>query len=101
MRELLIAPTVLATFEAGQIRVQSVPVQIIEVTDEGGILLQARVNRGDPELPNWAQQTYILSGKQFCTLVSEKTIPDPEPAGLLMAKNMMARQNVANAKEPC
>jgi hypothetical protein len=98
MRELLIEPTILATFEAGQLRVQGLPVSIREVTDEGGILLQARVNLGTPEKPIMARRTYTLSGAQFCVLVSDKTVPDPEPAGLLMAKNMMVRQNRAETE---
>ena len=95
MREVMIAPGVLATFEMGKIRVQGVPVSIIEVTEEGGILLQAKVNIGDLAHPIMAHQTYTLSGEQFCMLVKDHNVPDPEPAGLLMAKNMMARQQRA------
>lgn len=98
MRALLIEPTVLATFEAGQLRVQGLPVSIIDVTDEGGILLQIRVSPGTPEKSLVARQTYTLSGAQFCALVSDKTVPDPEPAGLLMAKNRMVRQNRAETE---
>jgi hypothetical protein len=98
MRELLIEPTVLATFEAGQLRVQGLPASIIDVTDEGGILLQVRVNLGTPEKSLMARRTYTLSGAQFCVLVSDKTVPDPEPAGLLMAKNRMVRQNRAETE---
>lgn len=100
MRELMIAPTTVATFDAGQLRVQGVPVRILEVTDEGGVLVQAHVNQGTPAEPIWADTTYILSGEQFCTLVSEKPVPDAEPAGLLLAKNMLVRQNRTATERP-
>lgn len=92
LREILLAPGISATFAMGKLRIQGVPVSIIEVTDEGGVLLQAQVNIGDLAHPIMARQTYTLSGKQFCTLVSDRNVPDPEPAGLLMARNMLARQ---------
>lgn len=99
MREILLAPGVFATFDLGKLRVQGVPASIIGVTDEGGVLLQAQVNLGDPAHPIMARQTYTLSGKQFCTLVSDRHVPDPEPAGLLMARNMLARQRSAAPPE--
>src|SRR5215471_1540002 len=92
MREILLAPGVSATFDMGKLRIQGVPVSIMAVTDEGGVLLQAQVNIGDLAHPFMAYQTYTLSGRQFCTLVSDRHVPDPEPAGLLMARNMLARQ---------
>lgn len=100
MRELMLAPAIIATYHADQLRVQGVPVQIVEVTDGGGIHLQAWVNLGTLEKPMMATRTYILSGEQFCALVSEKVVPDPGLAGLLMAKNRLTRQQRDQAAKP-
>lgn len=93
MRQILLTPQIPVTFEEKQalIRVQGVPASILEVTNEGGVLLQARTNIGDPAHPIMAQRTYILRGAQFWQLTSGHPAFDAEAAGLFMAKHLMAR----------
>ncbi len=78
-----------------QIWIDGVRVTIIEVTDTGGIRLQARVQVGGTEAePPWTMlRTYIFSGAQFWELVSGQPVDDPEQAGLFEAKKMMAQQS--------
>lgn len=78
--------------EQQQIWIAGVLVAIIEATDFGGIRLQARAQvGGGPEGPWTELRTYIFSGAQFWKLVSGQPVDDPELAGLLEAKQMMAK----------
>ena len=78
--------------DQGHIRIAGVLVSIIEVTDTGGIRLQARAQvRGAEAGQPWTElRTYIFSGAQFWKLVSDQSVDDPEQAGLFEAKKMMA-----------
>ncbi len=70
---------------------QDVPVRIIEVTDVGGVLVQARAQVAGKSGGRWAERrTYILSGAQFWELVSGQSVADAEAAGLIEAKRLMA-----------
>lgn len=81
--------------DLGHIRIAGVRVTIIEVTDTGGIRLQAWARvRGAEAGPPWTElRTYIFSGVQFWKLVSDQPVDDPEQAGLFEAKKMMAQQS--------
>ena len=78
--------------ERRQIWIAEVRVAIIEVTDTGGIRLQARAQvRGAEVGRPWTElRTYIFSSAQFWKLVSDQPVDDPEQAGLFEAKKMMA-----------
>ena len=75
--------------EQQQIWIARVRVAITEVTDDG-IRLRARAQVGGPEGPWTELRTYIFSGTQFWKLVSGQPVDDPEQAGLMEAKKMMA-----------
>jgi hypothetical protein len=81
--------------EQRQIWIAGVRVTIIEVTDTGGIRLQARAQvRGAKAGRPWTElRTYIFSGAQFWKLVSDQPVDDSEQAGLFEAKKMMAQQS--------
>ena len=77
--------------DLGHIRIAGVRVTIIEVTDFGGIRLQARPQVRGAEVGQWTElRTYIFSGAQFWKLVSGQPTGDPEQIGLFEAKKMMA-----------
>ncbi len=81
--------------DQGHIWIAGARVSIIEVTDTGGIRLQARPQVRSAEAgPSWTElRTYIFSGAQFWKLVSDQPVDDPEQAGLFEAKKMMAQQS--------
>ena len=81
--------------DQGHIWIAGTRVSIIEVTDTGGIRLQARTQvRGAEVSRPWTElRTYIFSGAQFWKLVSGQLVDDPEQAGLFEAKKMMMAQS--------
>jgi hypothetical protein len=77
--------------ERRQIWIAGVRVMIIEVTNTGGIRLQAWAQVRDAKAGRpWTEvRTYIFSGAQFWKLVSGQLVDDPEQVGLFEAKKMM------------
>jgi hypothetical protein len=77
--------------EQRHIWIAGIRVTIIEVTDTGGIGLQARTQvQGTKAGRSWTElRTYIFSGAQFWKLVSGQPVDDSEQAGLFEAKKIM------------